>query len=742
MTAQLAAGSRLTLGGVAWEVAACEPQYGRLLLATAEGRQRRMTFRELVNHPDWPAAAVTLPVVPPRTGQPAVLGDLSAAQRAIVANRFAHLLEVETGYRGGDPLRPGPGEPRPGYDPAVTTLAARRAAKVCELAGLGDEQARMLGLAHVSVRTLERWASECRRFGPAGVISGHWVRRTGTRRSISPEVREAIFAVRDEALHRSRVSMRTRYRLICQYVREKHGDGVAVPSESTLRTVWREWFGAGGARPKYARTAARLVSSGEHVVVTRPGQVVALDTTEMALLVRDGVFGEPKAAHLTLALDVYTHSIVAFRLTLVSDISTDVAMLLRDVMTPLPMRDGWGAEMEWPYPGVPADVVAEFAGHRVAGLPFFAPETVTTDHGSVYKNHHLVEAQRVIGANILPARVLRPTDKQAVERTFAGIQSLLLEALPGYRGVDVADRGADPEGDAVFTLTEMEHLVATWVVQIWQNRALGEFAPAWDPDTRHSPNTLFAAAMAQGGFALQVPSPQLYYALLPAHFVKIHGQRGVKIQGLWYDGKALDGHRDGPSSRGGQHSGKWVIRRDPRDRRYVFFQDPDSHEWHTLRWVGLPPEGDLPAFADSRADELLAAARAQGLTPRSDAELLPLLLDLLGARVPVSAWRTQLPKAERTRHAREAAQGAAAVADRPAPPPPASTGDQGGAEIVTLRPERPRQVVNAVDAERRRRREQVMATRAVTAPPRLGETQRRRSLLVLPDEDADDGGPQ
>ena len=246
--------------------------------------------------------------------------------------------------------------------------------------------------------------------------------------------------------------------------------------------------------------------------------------------------------------------------------------------------------------------------------------------------------------------------------------------------------------------------------------------------------------MAQGGFALQVPSPQLYYALLPAHFVKIHGQRGVKIQGLWYDGKALDGHRDGPSSRGGQHSGKWVIRRDPRDRRYVFFQDPDSHEWHTLRWVGLPPEGDLPAFADSRADELLAAARAQGLTPRSDAELLPLLLDLLGARVPVSAWRTQLPKAERTRHAREAAQGAAAVADRPAPPPPASTGDQGGAEIVMLRPERPRQVVNAVDAERRRRREQVMATRAVTAPPRLGETQRRRSLLVLPDDDADDGG--
>jgi hypothetical protein len=39
------------------------------------------------------------------------------------------------------------------------------------------------------------------------------------------------------------------------------------------------------------------------------------------------VFGEPVSAHLTLALDAYTHSVVAFRLTLVSDTSVDVAML-------------------------------------------------------------------------------------------------------------------------------------------------------------------------------------------------------------------------------------------------------------------------------------------------------------------------------------------------------------------------------------------------------------------------------
>ena len=103
------------------------------------------------------------------------------------------------------------------------------------------------------------------------------------------------------------------------------------------------------------------------------------------MLIRETVFSEPAGAHLTLALDCYTHSLVAFRITLVSEKSVDVAMLLRDVMTPLPMRAGWGQDMAWPYPGIPKTVIADLAGYEVAGLPFFPIETVTTDHGSVYR---------------------------------------------------------------------------------------------------------------------------------------------------------------------------------------------------------------------------------------------------------------------------------------------------------------------------------------------------------------------
>ena len=268
-------------------------------------------------------------------------------------------------------------------------MTDRRRAKVAELAALRErepEHARLLGLDKVSLRSLERRAARYYRWGVMGCADDRWLRACPGHRIPEP-VREAIYAVRASCLHGSRISMASRERKIHQYVREKHGEQVVIPSSETLRLVWREWFGPGGSRQRYARSAAvaEANATGEHVVVHRPGQVVALDTTPLPVLVRETVFSEPVEAHLSLALDCYTHSLVAFRITLVSEKSVDVAMLLRDVMTPLPMRADWGQEMTWPYPGIPKTVIADLAGYEVAGLPFFPIETVTTDHGSVYR---------------------------------------------------------------------------------------------------------------------------------------------------------------------------------------------------------------------------------------------------------------------------------------------------------------------------------------------------------------------
>jgi hypothetical protein len=414
----------------------------------------------------------------------------------------------------------------------------------------------------------------------------------------------------------------------------------------------------------------------------------------------------------------------------VSDTSVDIAMMLRDVMTSKRMRSGWGPELAWAYPGVPASVVGELAGYPAAGVPFVTPETATVDHGSVYKNHHLIQAQRVLGVNILPARVLRPTDKHAAERTFAGVQSLLFELLPGWQGIDVADRRVDPEADAVLSIAEVEHLFATFIASVWQLRALGEYAPAWDPGGTHSPNSLFAASMLQGGAALQVPPPHLYYQLLPASHVKIHGRRGVKVRGLWYDGPVLDSYRHELSARGGAHKGRWLVHYDRRDARYVFFCDPADQAWHRLDWVGLPAHGEVPAFGDASREQLLRVVRERGFVPRSDTELLPVLLDLLGGAAPVDSWPGQQGARQRCRRAREITAAHTASMDRGDTRPAAkAASDEPGSAVVGLAG-RTSQVRAAVDEQRRVRRQRAVP-QPPALPPRLGTQVRQRSRLLL-----------
>src|SRR6266581_2882721 len=347
----------------------------------------------------------------------------------------------------------------------------------------------------------------------------------------------------------------------------------------------------------------------------------------------------------------------------------------------------------------------------------------------------LSRSPQALGVDLLPARMMRPSDKAACERAFAGIQSLLLELLLGYRGVDVADRGTDPEGDAVWTLREMEHLLATWIVKVWQNRRLDQYAPAWDPGGRHSPNTLFAAAAARDGICLEIPRPGLYYELLPAHFVKIDRRRGVKIGGLWYGGGSpvLDPYRGRPSGRSGRHCGKWAISRDPRDCREVFFEDPADGSWHALRWNGLPAGDDVPAFSDARVRELLREAARSGLKPREDGELLPVLLDLVASRTPVEAWPTQMSKKQQAERARELARARQAAADRP----PASPAPLRVLPPAAALPELAGQTRQAVTDDRRRRREAALVE-PPRPPPLLADALRARSVFALPDEDEDE----
>ncbi|MFI6360880.1 hypothetical protein ACIBJF_52290, partial [Streptomyces sp. NPDC050743] len=140
--------------------------------------------------------------------------DLQDHALTRVEIRMAHLLEVHTGYRSGSRFWALPGEPKPEYDLEDTTLTERRRAKVAELRGLDRREAKHLGLEWISERTLKRMAAQYAEHGLMGLADGRWTPPLRGRRMVGEEVAEAIRAVHAECLHRSKVSMKTKERLI------------------------------------------------------------------------------------------------------------------------------------------------------------------------------------------------------------------------------------------------------------------------------------------------------------------------------------------------------------------------------------------------------------------------------------------------------------------------------------------------------------------------------------------------
>ncbi|WP_371476402.1 hypothetical protein [Kitasatospora sp. NBC_00315] len=292
---ELTAGTALELGGDRWVVRELLPGSGAVVLSRPDGEVRQWPLGRLLTR-------LRAEGKRGRNQQSPQLTDLSDDQVERLRLRVAHALEADCGFRSGDPQCPEPGEPQPQYDPATSTKQQRLRCKAAELKALNPREARRLGLEGVSERTLRRLADAYWESGGVqGCIDGRWLRMSPGRPSVTDQIAEAIEAVHQECLHRSRVSMRTRETPINQYVREMFGEDVKVPHYKTLSRVWREWFGPGGTRPRYQRSAAAMDHGASPVVIQRPGQVVALDTTPLPVLLRGHAFADALVAHLTVA---------------------------------------------------------------------------------------------------------------------------------------------------------------------------------------------------------------------------------------------------------------------------------------------------------------------------------------------------------------------------------------------------------------------------------------------------------
>jgi hypothetical protein len=240
-------------------------------------------------------------------------------------------------------------------------------------------------------------------------------------------------------------------------------------------------------------------------------------------------------------------------------------------------------------------------GRPAVGLPGVAPETLVIDHGKIYVSAHLRSVCARLGISIQPARPFRPTDKAVVERIFRTIGEDLLTALPGYKGPDVYGRGEHPDLEAYYFLDELELIIREWIAERYHLRPHHGLVVPEVPGLELSPNDAFQLGIARAGRMLVPARTDLVYDFLPVAWRTIQPY-GVELHGLRYDGAGLNGYRNRRSEITGPHAGKWSVRFDPDDIRRVFFQDPHSHEWHTLWWehhseIVVPFSAETLAYA-------------------------------------------------------------------------------------------------------------------------------------------------
>lgn len=373
-----------------------------------------------------------------------------------------------------------------------------------------------------------------------------------------------------------------------------HGADVDLPARTTAyRRVealskGRHTFGSAKARRSVAKRPPRALG---RLRADRPGEYVVLDTNSLDVFAMEPITGRWVPVQLTVAMDLFSRCILGLRLTPVSTKSVDVANVLFQCLLPQS-----GAQHGWPYHGVPANVLVgteEPDGvhqERAEGLPAVVPDTIVTDHGKQYLSSHIIGVCARLGICVQPAIPNKPTDKPTVERFFLTLRDSLLQYLTGYKGPDVYSRGKDVETGAFYYVAELEEIIREWVATVYHHSEHDGLALPELPRARFTPAQMFEIGLTRtGGLVLPV-SEDLAFEFLDVKWRTIQ-HYGVEVNGLRYDGAALNAYRSLRSQFGGVHAGKWPLYVDAHDVRHVWFRDPADDSWHELTWEHAPSLG-------------------------------------------------------------------------------------------------------------------------------------------------------
>lgn len=539
-----------------------------------------------------------------------------------------HILEIETGMPpAADPDKPAIDpvtSPRPEYDPARHTLAEREEAKAAELRAAGEQ---------VSRATIRRQRHGYQTSGLWGLLDHRQTRTAAATGQADPRV---VAAVRQAISEETNASTGTRGRLrwrVENVLAAEHGPNcVPLPPKTTFYRLvaalegGRHTFGPATTRRSLANRPNTPFGS---VLADRPGELTQIDTTPLDVLavLDDGVVGR---VELTMLVELATRTVCAGLLRPYGTKAVDAALLLARAVVPEPMRPGWPDALRMRASRLPHHDLATIDARldEAAAKPVIIPETIVCDRGSVYLSETFLSACARLGMSVQPAHPYTPTDKPVVERTFSSINTLFCQYVAGYTGRDVTRRGADVEGQAVWSIGELQDLFDQWVIAGWQPRPHDGLRHPDLPQAALSPNEMYAAMVAVAGYLPLALTGADYLELLPVVWRRITAE-GIRFGYLTYDTPELAPYRGQPSPIASK-GGRWEIHYDPYDLSHLWLRPHPDQEWISVPWIH---HGQVAApFADFTLGHVrqLLAARGDDTNQVEIAAALTELLDRAG----------------------------------------------------------------------------------------------------------------
>ncbi|MCX0270049.1 TnsA-like heteromeric transposase endonuclease subunit [Nocardia zapadnayensis] len=574
--------------------------------------------------------------------------SLSEAAQEAALEKEAHLLEATTGYRSGTSELAAPGEPREQYNLSLT-LHQRMDAKAAEI--------------NYTSRRLFQLLAAYRARGIAALVDGRHTKGRNPLANLDSRIINAIYAqaAYEESDSTGTVS-RFRRRLQNRLDAEHGAGAVVLPSDSSLRRALnvllkgKYTFGLASTRQTAANRPTKPFSQ---VTAHRPGEIVMIDTSRLDVLAYDPILDDTLSCEVTVALDLFSRSLLAWRITPLGTKSIDIGLILADAMTPEPMRAGWKDSLRFSYMRIPDErrLTIDERFTAAAARPVIYPETILVDQGKPYKSDVVRRACTSLGISFPLARKGKPTDKPEVEAVFNTIREQFSQHVAGYKGSNVATRGRDPQAAARWSIPELEELFAEYVVAVYQRRWHGGLTVPGHPSEHLSPNEAYAVGVYRAGYVCAPADPDLYFQLMPIEWRKIIDGR-VQVGYLLYraadDALHILGQFASPYPNVGD---RWPIHYDPRNLLYTYIYSVVEDKWIPLRWTHALDE-HVP-FTDNTLRETIKQIGPRASRKQVQAEVAAALIDLQNRTDAPESWTSN----DRRRAMRDAERARAATRD-------------------------------------------------------------------------------